>query len=431
MGQKLARLSPRSAVHRNSLMNILYIHSHDTGRYVQPYGHKVATPRIQQLAEEGIMFRKAFCANPTCSPSRAALLTGRYAHSCGMMGLAHRGFSLLDRSHHLASFLRTQGYFTALAGVQHEAAKDEDLGYEEVLLSKTVSSKAHDVATAVDTFLDSRPERPFFLSVGFYDTHRKFPVPDTEDDARYLLPPAPLPDTPEIRADMAGFCKSASILDAGIGRVLDALERNGFSENTLVICTTDHGIAFPGMKCNLTDHGIGVMLFLRGPAGFRGGIVVDQMVSHIDLFPTICEVANIPPPDWLQGASLGPLVRGEVELLHEEIYAEVNFHVAEEPQRCVRTQRWKYIRRYNDHDTAILSNIDNSSSKTFLVENGLMELPRPKEMLFDLYLDTQEANNLAHDSRYSGTLQKLRENLHSWMIRTEDPMLASQPGFSQ
>ena len=115
--------------------NILYLHSHDTGRYVQPYGHAVPTPHLQRLAEEGCLFRQAFCAAPTCSPSRAALLTGQCAHSSGMLGLAHRGFALRDGGQHLAQVLRAAGYHTALAGVQHESARSEvrRLGYGHIL----------------------------------------------------------------------------------------------------------------------------------------------------------------------------------------------------------------------------------------------------------------------------------------------------------
>ena len=82
------------------LPNILYLHSHDTGRYIQPYGHPVPTPNIQRLADQGVLFRKAFCAAPTCSASRACLLTGQYGHNNGMLGLAHRGWSLNDYRQH-------------------------------------------------------------------------------------------------------------------------------------------------------------------------------------------------------------------------------------------------------------------------------------------------------------------------------------------
>ncbi|MBT7166430.1 MAG: sulfatase-like hydrolase/transferase, partial [Victivallales bacterium] len=98
-----------------SMPNILYIHSHDTGRYIQPYGHAVATPNLQRLAEQGVLFRQAFTINPTCSPSRACLLSGECAHSNGMLGLAHRGFSM-NYEHHIVNTLKAQGYTTALAG---------------------------------------------------------------------------------------------------------------------------------------------------------------------------------------------------------------------------------------------------------------------------------------------------------------------------
>ncbi len=404
-------------------MNILYIHSHDTGRYVQPYGFGLPSPRLQRLAEEGVMFRQAFCANPTCSPSRASLLTGRYAHSCGMFGLAHRGFNLPDYSGHLASFLRRHGYLTALAGIQHEAPRNEDIGYERIVVSKHDCHTAGDVTDPVETFLAEKHDRPFFLSVGFFETHRAFPDPDPEDDPRYLQPPLPLPDNPAVREDMAGFRKSLRILDASIGRVLDALDRNGLSGDTLVICTTDHGIAFPGMKCHLTDHGIGVMLFLRGPGPFSGGRVIDAMVSHIDIFPTICQMAGIPVPADVQGRSLVPLVAGDTPALHDEIFAEVNFHAAVEPQRCIRTERWKYIRRYDGRSSAVLPNTDDSLSKTCLFDLGLTAQPHPAEMLFDLAFDPVETCNLAADPAHASVLADMRARLDRWMADTGDPLL--------
>src|SRR5438128_7412917 len=175
--------------------------------------------------------------------------------------------------------------------------------------------------------------QPFFLSVGFFETHREFLKPSTPQDAKYALPPAPLPDTPQTRLDMGAFKASAWELDQGMGAVFDALDAQGLSENTLVICTTDHGIAFPRMKGNLTDHGIGVMLIIRGPGGFTGGKTIDDMVSQIDIFPTLCEQLNIDKPPWLQGVSFMPLIRGERQHLRDEIFAELNFHAAYEPAR--------------------------------------------------------------------------------------------------
>lgn len=405
-------------------MNIVYINSHDTGRYIQPYGHQIATPNLQRLAEEGVLFRKAFCAGPTCSPSRACLLTGQSAHSNGMLGLAHRGWRLNDYRQHIVNTLNAAGYTSALAGVQHVAkepyAKPEEIGHHEIINRKGGVAQ---VVPDVEAYLKRRHEKPFFLEVGFGETHRAFPEPQVEDNPAYTLPPAPLPDTPEMRKDMAAYKTCARRLDEGVGRVLKALEENGLSENTLVICTTDHGIAFPFMKCNLTDNGIGVMLLMRGPGGFSGGKVVDGMVSHIDLFPTICALLDINPPDWLQGKSILPLVRGEADEVNEEIFAEVTYHASYEPKRAVRTRRWKYIRRFDHRSRPVLPNCDDGFSKRELLGYGWRDRPVSDECLFDLIFDPNESCNLADDPRHAEIKAEMRSRLNAWMERTEDPLL--------
>lgn len=403
--------------------NILYLHSHDTGRYIQPYGHAIPTPNLQNLAEQGVLFRQAFCGNPTCSASRAVLLTGQCAHSSGMIGLAHRGFTLKDYSHHLCHTLRATGYETTLVGVQHLIKWEEidKLGYGNVV---DVRGKySNQVAPAAVDFLDSAPKTPFFLTVGFGQTHRGFPEPGPAEDARYCRPPAPLPDTPETRYDMASYMASARILDASMGKVLDALEASGLAENTLVICTTDHGIAFPGMKCNLTDHGTGIMLMMRGPGGFTGGGVVDGMVSHLDIFPTICELLNISPPDWLEGKSIMPLINGEADQINDEIFSEVTYHAAYEPMRAARTQRWKYMRRFGGRNRPVLPNCDDSPSKTVWMENGLADRVLAEEELYDLIFDPNETQNLASDPGHIQILEEMRGRLQRWMESTEDPLL--------
>jgi arylsulfatase A-like enzyme len=409
-------------------LNILYIHSHDTGRYVQPYGHAIATPNIQRLAEQGALFRQAFCANPTCSPSRSALLTGTWPHNNGMIGLAHRGFALNDPAQHLAHVLRETDYDTAMVGQQHLGhyvngyEQTRELGYDNVLTCEEMNDDS--VSRLAEQFIRQSHDRPFFLSVGYSKTHRSFPnPPDPADDARYTLPPAPLPDTPEIRADMAGFKTSARQLDQQMGRVFAALDAAHLADHTLILCTTDHGIAFPLMKCSLTDHGIGVMLIARGPGGFTGGKVIDAMVSQLDIFPTLCELLRITPPPWLAGQSILPLMRGQVDQVHDEIFAEVNFHAAYEPQRCVRTARWKYIRRYDPRSGPVLSNCDDSPSKDVLLRQGWANRPLPAESLYDLTFDPQETNNLADQPQMAGVLQDMRDRLDAWMRRTHDPLL--------
>src|SRR6185437_13723085 len=116
----------------------------------------------------------------------------------------------------------------------------------------------------------------------------------------------PIPDVPTTRRDMADFHATVRKLDSGIGEVLTALEAAGLADNTLVISTTDHGISFPNMKCNLYDGGMGVHLVMRGPGVFQGGKVCDAMISQVDVFPTICDLLQISSPSWLQGLSFLP-----------------------------------------------------------------------------------------------------------------------------
>src|SRR3954468_12640704 len=187
----------------NGRPNILYLHSHDTGRYVQPYGHKVPTPNIQRLADQGMLFHEAFCAAPSCSGSRACLLTGRWAHSNGMTGLAHRGWVLNDYGHHITNTLREAGYWSALIGEQHVSVDTGVLGYDRVVDIDT--HHVETVAPAAVDLLHKRPPQPFFLSVGFFETHREYFAPTSIRDARYSLPPPNLPDTPETREDMAAY----------------------------------------------------------------------------------------------------------------------------------------------------------------------------------------------------------------------------------
>ncbi|MBN1247766.1 MAG: sulfatase [Anaerolineae bacterium] len=402
--------------------NILYIHTHDIGRYVQPYGYAVPTPHIQALAEEGVLFRQAFCANPTCSASRAALLTGMYPHNNGMTGLAHRGWSLNDYSQHIVHTLRDAGYETVLAGVQHVAHGPDawrTIGYDRWLGNEDAQARAA-------AYLESAPCEPFFLSVGFSDTHREFGPLSDAGDPRYCRPPEPLPDTPKTREDMAHFMTSARDVDAKMGTVLAALEHAGLTENTLVICTTDHGIAFPRMKCTLTDSGTHIMLIVRGPGGFEGGHVVDSLVSHIDIFPTLCDLLGIEPPPWLQGVSLMPLIRGEATDVRDEVFTEVNYHAAYEPMRAIRTKRWKYIRRFDDRRGPVLPNCDDSPSKSLWLEHGWAEMAPDTEALFDLAFDPNEAHNLVSDPRAQAVLAELRAQLGAWMHATGDPLLAGR-----
>jgi N-sulfoglucosamine sulfohydrolase len=409
--------------------NIVYIHSHDTGRYLSPYGQFVPSPNIERLAQEGILFRKAFSAAPTCSPSRAALLTGQCSHSSGMLGLAHRGFSLNDYQQHIVHTLKPAGYTTVLAGLQHVAKDPEIIGYDKILPHQ--DTHAENVAPAAVEFLNSRPTTPFFLDVGFFETHREYPEATPQDKANYGPLPRPIPDTPATREDFERYRASARIMDEGVGKVLEAIDRNGLEDNTLIISTTDHGISFPRMKCNLTDDGWGVSLILRGPKLPRAA-VCDALISQVDVFPTLCDYIGISHPAWLQGKSFLPVLSGQVAEIHEEIFSEVNYHAAYEPKRAVRTTRWKYIRRFGDKKTPVLPNCDDGLSKDLWLQAGWGKQILDEESLYDLLFDPTEHDNLISEPGHRATADDLRARLHAWMVATDDPLLrgpvAAPPG---
>ena len=223
---------------------------------------------------------------------------------------------------------------------------------------------------------------------------------------------------------MAGFHASARIMDKGVGMVLDALDKAGLSSNTLVISTTDHGIAFPEMKCDLRDTGTGVSCIMRGPGVFIGPRVCDGMLSQIDIFPTICEYLSIPRPAWLTGESFLPVLEGKIGSIHEAIFAEVTYHAAYEPKRSARTTRYKYIRRFDGRTTAVLPNCDDGLSKAHWMQHGWKTDPLlTKEELYDLVFDPNEHRNLAVEPQHAATLSSMRALLDDHMQKTKDPIL--------
>jgi N-sulfoglucosamine sulfohydrolase len=421
--------------------NIIYIHTHDSGRILSPYGYDVPTPNLKKFAEDATLFRQAYCVGPTCSPSRAGLLTGMYPHSNGMLGLSQRGFGLEDYSKHLVPFLKNHGYHTVLCGIQHEVGSylnshegAEKIGYDENISSdnshyteeelvKWDYKNAHRIS---DWLKEADKNQPFFLSYGFFSTHRKYPKEDKTGkiNSKYVMPPYPIVDNEVTREDYAGFLKSSSWFDDSFKIVIDTLKEEGLYDQSIIIFTTDHGIAFPFSKCNVTDAGIGVSLIVRVPESETKGEVVEGLVSQVDLFPTICDLLNIEKPENLQGVSFVEMFEDHHAEIREEVFAEVNFHTSYEPTRCIRTNHFKYIRHYDEEYLKVnISNIDNSPSKSLYLENGLEQVVKYKESLYDLVYDPGERNNVADNPRYAGVLEEMRQKLAAYQQKTNDPLL--------
>lgn len=405
--------------------NLLVVHAHDMGRYNSAYGWDTPTPRMRALAEEGLTFRQAFCAAPTCSPSRAAMLTGHTAHEMGMLGLVHRGFNLNDTSRHLARRLTARGFHTIRSGVQHEYDPKGEEMYDQVLEPLGEGHKDIQSSVAAAEFLrNGLPRDPWFLWLGLFAPHRKFAKVDADDPSIHRVKvPDPMPDTAEVRKDMADYHASVAITDDALGRVLDALEASGQAEDTLVILTTDHGIAFPGMKCSLTQHGTGITWIMRHPGSVPAGTATDALISHLDFVPTVMDQLGQEVPEDGHGVSLQPVIRDLGTEVREDVFAEVNVHASVEPKRSVRTHRFNFIRIYESDLRPVLANIDNSPAKTCWMEQGYAERLRERVQLYDLMLDPQERHNVADDPRYAEARREMEQRLERWMRETNDPLL--------
>lgn len=419
-------------------MNVLYLHTHDTGRVVSPYGYGVPTPHIQAFCEDALLFQHAFCVAPTCSPSRAGLLTGTYPHQNGMLGLAQRGFAI-DGSKHLARLLSHEGYLSVLCGVQHEVGyytdhdlAPEALGYERDLTADASGYAEKDLvewdaknARRLAEWLGSYDgERPFFVSFGQHATHRAWPdaEPGSED---YAQPPVNIPNNEVTRADYACYKASARMADENFGLVLDALRRSGRYEDTIVLLTTDHGLAYPFEKCTLLDAGTGVLMAMRVPGSRAASRSFEGLVSHIDVVPTLLDLLGIEKPGYLEGTSHAGIFAGEADEGDEAVFAEINFHTSYEPVRSVRTRHHKYVRYFDEGWLRTnQSNIDGSTVKDYYEARGLAERTKDAECLYDLDYDVFETHNVADDPRYADVLEDMRARLADFMERTSDPLLA-------
>lgn len=436
-------------------MNIIYIHTHDTGRYIQPYGYNIPTPHLQEFAKDATLFRKAFTVSPTCSPSRGSLLTGMYPHQNGLMGLTHRGFKIDNYQNHLVNYLKKHNFHTVLAGMQHECIKSSDIGYDDILLTNlsfdNITKICEDgtfyddrnVDLAIDYLQQYNQDKPLFFSMGFWSTHRAFPDIDeqynseyhplphrslTQEekfsiDQRYIQVPNNIMDSAENRNDWADFLLSAKLLDNNIGRFIQTLKENGLYENSIIFFTTDHGIPYPNKKCTMYEDGIGVSLIMRTPNSTSRGKVIDTMISQIDIFPSICDLLNIEKPNYLEGISFASLFE-EQPFQRSEIFAEVNFHASYEPMRMIRTNEYKYIRYfYQNYLKQIFPHIDNSPEKKRLFNHHLGEYTHAPEYLFDLRIDPSERENLINHPAYQDIKRELIDKLDIWMHQTNDPLL--------
>lgn len=405
--------------------NIVFITCHDLGRHLGCYGrHGIKSPALDKLARGGVVFRNAFCTSSLCSPSRAALHTGRYPHVTGVNGLTHPPFSWRFGAEewHLARWLRAQGYQeTVLLGFQHLSMQPASLGYTRCEFR---IESARRLGTAAADYLYSKPAGPFYLEVGFFEAHRPFDwggaVPDHSEGLTVL---DGWEDTAEVRADFAALRGAVAALDHGVGQIMTALRATGMEENTLVVFTTDHGLPLVRAKSTLYDAGLETALIMRWPAaGLQGGDCYDGLFSNVDIVPTILEGMGLPQPTGVQGASHWPCLRGGGPMVRQHIFAEKTYHTGYEPMRAVRDERHKLIVNF-EIGPAVDVPSDIIETDAFCSLRSEMIPSRKPVELYDLLHDPLERENLAENPALQGVRDNLGSILRNWMRETDDPLL--------
>ena len=430
--------------------NVVLVHCHDLGNRLGCYGRDVQTPNIDALAADGALFENHFVTAPQCSPSRASLLTGLYPHTNGMMGLAHGAWELNEDATTLPECLAAAGYETHLFGLQHVTDDPTDIGIEYVhsegnLLPASSPeihevNRAHDVTDTVEAFLtkDSYQE-PFFATIGFFELHRievndQFGFNDGEyetGDPEAVAVPPYLPDCDGIRDDLAELEGMLTALDEAMGRLTGALDEAGLAEETILVFTTEHGIAFPRAKGCCYDPGIEATLLIRYPGVIDSDSRYDELVSNVDVLPTILDFVDDARPDDLgnvrpdsvDGRSFFPLLTDRKHVPREQVFAEMTWHDRYNPMRSIRTPEYKYIRNFWHLPSVYLSNDVFVSKAGRAIREEFHSGHRPYEELYDLTDDPHEQTNVVDEEEYSHVREELEHRLVSWMEQTNDPLL--------
>lgn len=378
--------------------NILFVFADDWGRYASCYqgldgrptiNDVIRTPHVDRVARQGVLFRNAFVNAPVCTPSRSALLSGRYFFNCGQGAITDG--AAWDAS--IPSFpllLREAGYTIGkshkvwspgtprdapFGGAQYaferrgnSSARFSGNALRMVAAGESVAAAREKILAEVrgnfDDFLASRrQDEPWHYFFGPTTTHRAWikgsgrRLWNIDPDALKGRLPAFLPDVPEVREDVADYLGECQAIDAYVGALLQRIEETGQADRTLIVLSGDHGMpGVPSGKGNLYDHGVRVPLVIQVPGG-KAGRIVDDMVSLADLAPTFMEVGGVTPPSGLYGRSLLPLLRsdksGVIDPTRDWVITGRERHVAiaregnlPNPMRSLRTPDYVYIRNF-------------------------------------------------------------------------------------
>lgn len=454
--------------------NILIVISDDQSYpHASAYGSRfVETPAFDRVADEGVLFNNVWAASPGCSPSRAAILTGRFPWQIEEAGTHASSFP--KKYVVLPDLLEDAGYFVGYTGKGWGPGDWEVSGrsrnpagplFQNLWLDPPNQHIwDNDYAGNFKEFLEQRPDdSPFYFWLGTVESHRPYEKgiglaagKNPED----VDVPAYFPDTPEIRSDLLDYAVEIEWFDNHLEQALQILEQNGELDNTLIIVTSDQGMPFPRAKANLYNDGLHVPLAVRWGNVTPPGRVVDDIINLIDITPTLLEAAGVEQPgDYPMSASsfmdiLTTDKEGIIDFERNTTYAgrerhsSVRWNNLGYPMRALRTHQYLYIRNFaperwpagaprrieNGELTPMHSgyhDIDAAPSLDFMTKNAddpyihnylyLSVGKRPAEELYDIRKDPGNVNNLALDPEYKEVTRAFREQLHRFLEETGDP----------
>ncbi len=418
--------------------NILWITCEDISPNLGAYGDSFAhSPNLDRLAQEGILYTNAIASAPVCAVARSSIITGLYATSQGTQYMRCNG-QLPELTKLYPSYLREAGYYcTNNSKTDYNLAIDHKACWDE---------------STRDAHWRNRPDpaQPFF-SIFNYGTSHESRVNDASRYKQAITQVAPellkgagevplppyYPDTDTVRELWIRYYNIITAMDQQVGELLAELEADGLMENTIIFFYSDHGAGIPRHKRWLYDSGLRVPLIVKAPKKYQhllpqpAGSQTDELVSFIDLPPTLLKLAHIPVPDYMQGRAF----LGE-NLSPQRTYTYAGRDRMDERydmQRAVRSKRYKYIRYYEPYKPfcqymntpekgGIMQAIRLAAEDNRLPKAGahIVASTKPAEELFDLEADPWELNNLAKDPNYAAQLEEMRTAHAEWSDRTKD-----------
>lgn len=422
--------------------NILLIISDDHGLDMGSYGNTdVATPNLDQLASQGVLFENAFATQAICTPSRSSIYTALSPLRHG----AHRNHTkVYSGIKTMPTFMQSLGYRVALAGKTHIGPK-EHFPFEYLPAQPNTLSNSNTYISkyfhSINEVFNSEGERPFLLVVATSLPHSVggkdggFPEPVLYNP-EIVAVPGYLVDTTETRHALAGYYDLVTAMDKDVGTVLDLLDRSPAAKDTVVIYTSDHGGGFAFEKWTNYDAGLHVPLIVRYENLFSSGSRTQALVSLVDLLPTFVDIAGGRPIENIDGKSLLPVLKNTEATHRQYVYGThttlgiVNSSDAF-PIRSVRSENYRYIQNLNPQGVFTnnitekgqggwFSWLNQALSDEFAKERVHAYQNRPSEEFYDINNDPMQLNNLANDAHYAGVIAEHRKVLNQWRTEQQD-----------